>query len=159
MQIRLEPARQADVIALIDALDAYQKPLYPAESHHGIDIDALMQPGVLFAVARDDAGAAVGCGAIVLGAQRLGELKRMFVLPRMRGSGVGGRLLAFLEDEARRRGCTRFALETGIHQPEALALYERAGYARGGPFGDYRPDPMSVFMTKPAGGGHDGERR
>jgi putative acetyltransferase len=39
-------------------------------------------------------------------------------------------------------------LETGIYQPEALGLYERAGYVRRDPFGDYAPDPMSVFMQK-----------
>jgi hypothetical protein len=73
--ITLERADQADVIALIDELDAYQKPLYPAESHHGIDIGALSRPNVLFAVARDERGAAVGCGAIVLEAG-YGEVKR-----------------------------------------------------------------------------------
>jgi putative acetyltransferase len=39
-------------------------------------------------------------------------------------------------------------LETGIHQPEAIALYERFGFVRCGPFGDYQPDPLSVFMDK-----------
>jgi putative phosphoesterase len=135
------------VIRLIDALDAYQKPLYPPESHHGIDIDALRRPEVLFAVARDDTGAALGCGAIVLGAE-FGELKRMFVAPQARGRGIGRDLLAFLEDEAAARGCTHLVLETGIHQGEALGLYERAGYLRCGPFGHYADDPFSVFMHR-----------
>jgi len=46
MHIALEPPAQPDVIALIDELDAYQKPLYPLESHYGFDIDALAQPHV-----------------------------------------------------------------------------------------------------------------
>jgi putative acetyltransferase len=45
-------------------------------------------------------------------------------------------------------GIGTLRLETGIHQPEALALYERAGFVRSPPFGDYREDPLSVFMEK-----------
>ncbi|MDP3760144.1 MAG: GNAT family N-acetyltransferase [Ramlibacter sp.] len=149
MRVALEDPRRQDVHALVDELDAYQAALYPPQSNHGIDIDALSQPEVLFAVARDEAGAAVGCGAVVLGAG-FGELKRMFVRPGRRGLGVGKSLLAFLEAEAARRGCTHFMLETGIRQPEALGLYERGGYVRRGPFGAYAEDPLSVFMHKPA---------
>lgn len=149
MHTRLETADQPDVIALIDALDAFQLPLYPAESHHGIDIDALTQPNVLFAVTRDDAGRALACGAIVLEAG-YGEIKRMYVQPELRGRGLASSLLAFLEDAARARDCPCFMLETGIRQPEAIALYERAGYAFCEPFGSYLPDPHSVFMVKQA---------
>lgn len=77
-----------------------------------------------------------------------GELKRMFVHPEARGQGVGRAILAFLEAEASAQGCRMFALETDVRQPEAMALYASAGYVRGGPFGDYAPDPLSVFMTK-----------
>jgi putative acetyltransferase len=149
MRIAIEPADQPEVIALVEELDAYQKPLYPAESHHGIDIAALCEPHVLFAVARDAAGEAVGCGAIVLNGE-YGELKRMYVRPGQRGRGIARALLEHLEVEAAARGCARFMLETGILQPEALSLYERAGYQRCGPFGDYWDDPNSVFMHKAA---------
>jgi len=66
----------------------------------------------------------------------------------VRGNGIGQRLLRFIEDEARARGTVRFLLETGIRQSEALRLYERNGYVRCDPFGAYRPDPNSVFLTK-----------
>ena len=144
--VDIEGPDQDEVIGLIDALDAYQKPLYPLESFHGIDLKELLRPQVLFAVARHS-GRAVGCGAVVVGPEH-GELKRMYVDPSCRGRGVGGQLLAFLEETAARQGCRRFVLETGIHQREALALYERSGYRRCGPFGSYQPDPMSVFMVK-----------
>lgn len=147
MRIALESPEQSEVIQLIEELDAYQMPLYPLESHHGIDIAALSQPNVLFAVARTDLGLAVGCGAIVL-EKSYGEIKRMFVRPEYRGLGIAKALLAFLENGAIDRGCRLFALETGISQPEALALYERAGYVYCEPFGDYLPDPFSVFMRK-----------
>jgi len=51
MRIAIERPDQAEVVGLIDELDAYQAPLYPAESHHGIDIAALLRPEVIFAVA------------------------------------------------------------------------------------------------------------
>lgn len=148
--ISLETARQPCVARLIDELDAYQKPLYPPESHHGIDIEALCRPEALFAVARGVQGEAVGCGAIVLSGGA-GELKRMYVRPGWRGQGIAARLLAFLEAEALARGCGEFVLETGVRQPEAIALYARLGYRECGPFGDYLPDPLSVFMRKAAG--------
>jgi putative acetyltransferase len=147
MNLALERPDQPEVVRLIDALDAYQKPLYPAESHHGIDIAALLQPEVVFAVARDDCRAAIGCGAIVL-TPEYGEVKRMYVPPAQRGRGIARALLQFLEAQASESGCRRFALETGIHQPEALALYARMGYQRCEAFGAYRPDPLSVFMQK-----------
>jgi putative acetyltransferase len=147
LRIALESVDQPEVIALIDALDAYQMPLYPLESHHGIDIEALRQPGVLFAVARDAGGRAMGCGAVVL-ASAQGELKRMYVDPACRGRGIGRALLAFLEREAVVRGCRVLALETGYLQQEAIGLYESAGFVRCGTFGDYIDDPNSVFLSK-----------
>jgi putative acetyltransferase len=145
--IAFESANQAEIIALIAELDAYQDSLYPPESRHSLDLAALTQRNVLFAVARDAAGRAVGCGAVVLKAE-FGELKRMFVSPSARGQGLAQRLLARLEAEAIVRGCKLLRLETGPYQPEALGLYARCGYARCGPFGGYADDPLSVFMEK-----------
>jgi len=149
MRIRLESPDQSDVLTLLEQLDRYQRPLYPEDSFHGIDTLALSQSNVLFAVARTDEGAAVGCGAIVLRPEH-GEIKRMFVSPSVRGQEVGKQLLAFLEDKASAEGCVRFVLETGHLQTEALSLYLRSGYTRCGPFGPYSDDPNSVFMCKEA---------
>lgn len=149
LRIAAETPDQPEVRALIDALDAYQRALYPAESNHLLDMAALLRPEVLFLVARDAAsGAATGCGAVVLKA-RYGEVKRMIVSPASRGRGVARALLAALEAGAVERGCIELRLETGIHQPEALALYARCGFERCAPFGDYLDDPLSVFMRKP----------
>jgi putative acetyltransferase len=147
MRIALERPDQPEVARLIDELDAYQKPLYPPESHYGIDMDALMQPHVLFAVARSDSGEAVGCGAAVLN-DGWGEIKRMFVRPALRGQGVAQGIVAFLERSVRGRGFALMRLETGVSQPEALRFYENAGYVRRGRFADYPDDPLSVFMEK-----------
>jgi putative acetyltransferase len=149
MDIKLETPNQPEVVALIDLLDAYQLSLYPPESVYALDMNSLLQPNVLFAVARNIDGAAVGCGAIVV-TPEYGEVKRMFVHPSARGQGVAQRMLGMLETEALARGCRQFMLETGPSQPEAIGLYERLGYRVRGPYGDYRDDPLSVFMEKSA---------
>ena len=66
-----------------------------------------------------------------------------------RAQGLSRALMVALEAHLRASGVPLARLETGIHQPEALALYARLGYVRRGPFGAYRPDPLSVFMEKP----------
>src|SRR3984885_4579208 len=147
MTIAIELPDQPEVIALIAELDAYQDALYPPESRYALDLTALKQPNVLFAVARNDAGRAIGCGAIVLYPE-FGEIKRMYVSPHARGRGVAKNLLALLESQAIASGCKLLKLETGPYQQEALALYASAGYERRGSFGDYPNDPLSVFMQK-----------
>jgi len=149
MHISLEPPSQPEILQLIEELDAFQKPLYPAESHHGIDLTALSESKVLFAVVRDEHGRAIACGAIVLEAT-YGEIKRMYTRPTHRGKGLARALLEFLESKAKEKGCSQFALETGNLQPEAIGLYARCGYQRSGPFGEYADDPNSVFMRKNA---------
>lgn len=147
IRVAVERPDQPEAITLVDALDACQKPLYPPESHHGIDLGALLRPNVAFVVARDDEGHALGCGALV-DEGGWGELKRMYVQPSARRSGVARAILASLESIAAERGMAFVRLETGCLQPEALGFYERAGYRRRGPFGGYVSDPNSVFMEK-----------
>jgi putative acetyltransferase len=90
----------------------------------------------------------VGCGALRIDVGGYGEVKRMFVRPDFRGMSIGKRLLGSLEERARGLGVSCLRLETGIFQPEALALYRAAGFFERGPFGQHRPDPLSVFMEK-----------
>lgn len=147
--IAVERPDQPDVRTLIDALDALQLGMYPAESNHLVDIDALLAPDVTFLVARRD-DAAIGCGAFLM-CDGYGEIKRMFVSPDARGLGLGRELVVAIEDAAAKQGLAVMRLETGIYQPEAIGLYEKAGYVRRGPFGDYEEDPLSVFMEKRIG--------
>jgi putative acetyltransferase len=147
IDIALESPRQPDVMALIDELDAYYVPLYPAQSNHLLDIEALADRSVRFFVARVGRRA-VGCGALRIDPAGYGEVKRMFVQSAMRGMKIGRRILQRIEDQARGEGVRLLRLETGFHQPEALALYRSAGFIERGPFGDYKPDPLSVFMEK-----------
>ncbi|HEV8566626.1 MAG TPA: GNAT family N-acetyltransferase [Actinoplanes sp.] len=66
------------------------------------------------------------------------ELKRMYTAPAARGRGVARRMLAAIEESARNSGRKRVILETGDKQPEAIALYESAGYQRIEDFGFYK---------------------
>lgn len=146
MVIAREDPRQPDVIAMVAALDRYQETLYPPASNHHLDIDTLAGADVRFFVARAQ-GTAVACGALRL-CTAYGEVKRMYVRPDVRGRGIGAALLARLEQCARAAGLPLIRLETGIAQPEALALYARAGFRVCEPFADYTPDPLSRFLEK-----------
>ncbi|MGF6274024.1 putative acetyltransferase [Massilia sp. UYP11] len=147
MIINTETPDQPEVRALLEQLDAYCAALYPAESNHLLDMDALLAGDVLFLVARDIDGAAVGCVALV-NRGAYGEVKRMVVDEARRGQGTGKQLLEHLAMFARMSGLAVLKLETGIHQPAAIALYEGFGFSRCAPFGGYRPDPLSLFMEK-----------
>ena len=134
-------------MALIRQSDALMQSLYPAESNHLVDVESLAQPHVHVLVARER-GRALGCGAFVLGEAGQAEMKRVFVAPAARGKGVARVLMEALEREAAKLGVTLMQLETGIKQPEAIALYRKFGYAERGPFGSYKSDPLSLFMEK-----------
>jgi GNAT superfamily N-acetyltransferase len=107
-------------------------------------------PAGVFVVARVD-GMPVGCGALrpaLDGAPGLAEVKRMYTRPEARRRGVSRAILARLEDAARAFGYRRIQLETGVRQPEAMTLYEAAGYHRIPPYGEFRDDPLSVCYAK-----------
>jgi ribosomal protein S18 acetylase RimI-like enzyme len=89
-----------------------------------------------------------GCGGIQLVATDYGELKRMYVRPAFRGRGFAKRIVDHLADYARAHGVDCLRLETGIYQVEAIRLYEGLGFEPIGPFGPYRPDPLSLFFEK-----------
>ena len=137
---------------LIDTLDRLQLSLYPAESNHLDPFEALEHDGATF-LAVFVAGEAVGCGAVKRvtpspTSPRYGEIKRMYVDPKVRGRGIGGALLDALESSLISHGIVIARLETGVRQPDALALYEGHGYERIPPFGEYGEDPLSVFYEK-----------
>lgn len=76
------------------------------------------------------------------------ELKRMYVTPEARGLGLARQILAALEEDARAAGRTRMVLETGLKQPEAIALYTSSGYEPCAKFGHYRFDELSRCFAK-----------
>lgn len=123
-------------------------PTAPAESRHALDLAALQAPGVRLWVVHlgDELVASGATAALETGHE---ELKSMRTLPSRRGQGWGRRMLTHLVEDARARGVTRLSLETGSMEffTAARALYTSAGFTGCGPFGTYREDPNSVFMT------------
>ncbi|MCE6996323.1 GNAT family N-acetyltransferase [Saccharothrix sp. S26] len=120
----------------------------PAESVHALDHAGLREPGVSLWTAWSD-GVLLGCAALKELSPDEGEIKAMRTRPEARGRGVAARVLAFLVEEARRRGYRRLSLETGTQDffAPARRLYARHGFVPCPPFADYRPDPTSEFMT------------
>jgi GNAT superfamily N-acetyltransferase len=136
-----------DAQALIEELETHLSGFYPVESRHGFSVAKLLAENVAFFVTRYD-GAPAGCGGIKLFGTEFGEVKRMFVRPQYRGLGLGKLMLDRLVEYAREHGMSLVRLETGIHQPEAISLYERAGFYRIPPFGNYTDDPLSLCYEK-----------
>ncbi|MFT3689357.1 GNAT family N-acetyltransferase [Paenirhodobacter sp.] len=120
----------------------------PLESIHMLPADALAAPGILFYVMRED-GNPVGMAALKRLDDGLAEIKSMHVLMELRGRGLARMLLGHLVTEARNHGFARVNLETGTQDSfgPARALYLAHGFRECGPFGPYRLDPYSVFMT------------
>jgi len=134
---------------LILALNAELEDRYPEEGANffHLDVDEVAEGRGGFFVARM-ADEPVGCGAVRCIEPGVAEIKRMYVAPRARGRRVGRQILDALEAEARRLGVTRLVLETGPRQPEAIALYRRAGFVEIPLFGEYVGSQFSVCMAK-----------
>ena len=121
-----------------------------------LDPAAFARPHGTFLVAELD-GRPVACGGLRTRAPGVGEVKRMWVDPSARGRGLARALLAGLEEAAAQLGMTRLLLETGLAQPEAVALYASAGWERTEPYGEWRDSPLSVCFSRPVGRGAAGD--
>jgi putative acetyltransferase len=148
VHVNLDDPRRDDVRALLQQHLDDMHAESPPESVHALDLDALTAPGITFVTARED-GVLLGCGALKALSTDHGEIKSMRTTDGARGRGVATAVLGWLLDEARRRGLARVSLETGTQEyfRPAVRLYHRHGFVECGPFGDYRLDPFSRFMT------------
>jgi putative acetyltransferase len=131
-----------DAIGLITELEAHLEARYPSESRHGLSVERLLAEDVAFFLLRTD-GIPAGCGGIKLVGSEYGEIKRMYVRPQFRGIGLAKLMLRHLAAYAQAHRINLLRLETGIHQREAIRLYEGFGFYRIPPFGPYTDDPLS----------------
>lgn len=120
----------------------YGGPSEPGPVPTGLDV-------ITFFVAFDDGGTPLGCGGLRQLDNNHAEIKRMFVHPSHRGSGVSTALLRRLERFGYEAGWTRLVLETGLLQPDAIRFYSREGYTRIPNFGYYADSDDSVCFEKP----------
>lgn len=121
----------------------------PPESVHALDLEGLRKPEITFWTLWEG-DALMGCVALKELAAHHGEIKSMRTASAFRRRGVAAKLLQHVLDEAQQRGYERLSLETGS-QPffaPAHQLYTRFGFQPCGPFGSYKEDPNSIFMTR-----------
>ena len=142
------PPDSADAVQLIRELDEHllAHP-YPEQSRHAFSVEQLLLERVVFFVTYFE-GQLAGCGGVKM-FDDYGEVKRMFVRPIHRGRGLGKAMLNRLAEYAQGRQVKVLRLETGIYQTEAIGLYERFGFQRRAPFGEYKEDPLSMYFEKP----------
>ena len=136
------------VVALLHTHVARARAETAPGSAHALDLSALKAREVTFWSAWEN-DAVVGVGALKRLSAEHGEIKSMHTAEAARGRGVGSALLRRIMATARARGMTRLSLETGSwpYFLPARALYARHGFVECPPFGEYREDPNSVFMT------------
>jgi GNAT superfamily N-acetyltransferase len=168
LDVRPEPYDSAVAQAFVTALNDEMDERYASDDAGGVDDPAVAErwrvrpeqvtpPQGVFVLAVLD-GRPAGSGALrplIGGPPGVAEVKRMYTAPHARRRGVSRVVLARLEAEAVALGYRRVQLETGARQPEAIALYERAGYHRITPYGQYAGDTLSVCFAKdlPPGAG------
>lgn len=133
---------------MVRALNEYLLSLTPAEFCSHMTVEQMADPATTVFVARDETGRAVGMGSLRREGGGVGEVKRMYTLPEVRGQRVGGALLDAIVALARSEGLSRLVLETGDRHPDAWRLYERRGFTRCGPVLDYPDSAWLVFYER-----------
>ncbi|WP_379133702.1 GNAT family N-acetyltransferase [Paenibacillus sp. sgz500958] len=141
-----------DLRGLIDRLDVELRQRYPHETIYAVDFTDPKVKEMTFVVAYSNA-VPIGCGALrpldYLGQETAAmELKRFYVDPEYRKLGIAAQMLLFLEEKAWTAGYREIRLETGIKQPEAIALYTKHGYEPIDLYGPYVGDPDSLCYGK-----------
>lgn len=147
------PITDPDALALIDAVQAEYAERYGSGDESPIVPEAFEGDGGAFFVGylaeRPVATGAWRRGSVeAFGTTRTAEIKRMYVAPGHRGSGLARQMLTHLEATAAAAGVEALVLETGTKQPEAIALYTSSGYTPVPAFGHYHWSPLSRCFGK-----------
>lgn len=150
MKIVTDDLSGPEIAAFLDEHVREMRSITPPESKHALDLDGLRGPEITFWSVLDG-DRIVGCGAVKRLDARHAEVKSMRTAPARKRAGIASLLLSHIIAEAGRAGFARLSLETGsaaFFLP-ARRLYEKFGFTYCEPFAGYRPDPRSVFMTRP----------
>lgn len=155
LDLRQVPITHADALLLIDEVQAEYVVRYGSPDETPIEPGMFDPPGGAFFVGY------VGAVPVAMGGWKrrsdvtafgragAAEVKRMYVVPGSRGLGFARTVLAHLETSAKHAGADLMVLETGLRQPEAIALYESSGYAPVTGFGHYCGAELSRHYGKP----------
>ena len=150
LRIAIETPLQDDVRTLVAALNEWALTQTPREFCHHMTVEQMAQPDTTLFIAREN-GEAIGMGALRRHADGIGEVKRMFTKPQVRGRGVGETIVAEIEKLARQEGFARLVLETGsvVGFASAWKVYEKRGFTRCGAVLDYPADTEhNIFYEK-----------
>jgi GNAT superfamily N-acetyltransferase len=149
------PFTHPDAAALVVEVQAEYTVRYGGPDETPIDPAVFDPPrGAFFVGYLDQTPVAMGgwrfrADVSAFGRSPVTEIKRMYVAPRARRRGLARLVLAHLETTAREAGADVMVLETGIEQPEAIALYLSSGYSPVEGFGHYKWSPKSRYYGKP----------
>jgi|SRR5688572_23497625 putative acetyltransferase len=148
MRIEVDDLSRTEVRGLLREHLTNMHALGPPESVHALGVEGLQSPDVTFWTVWDG-DVLLGCGALKELDPEHGEIKSMRTPARLRRRGAGRAILTHILAEARARGYRRLSLETGSIPAfvPAQKLYQSFGFQYCGPFGAYKEDPYSVFMT------------
>jgi putative acetyltransferase len=148
LRIERDDLTRPAVIALLQEHLDNMHELSPPEQVFALDVSRLRAPDISFWTVWSDSEL-LGCGALRELSPIHGEIKSMRTPAACRRRGAGREMLAHILTVARQRGYERLSLETGSHPAFGAAhtLYRSVGFETCGPFGSYRDDPHSVFMT------------
>ena len=151
VSIAVETPLQDDVRRLVSQLNAHLLPLSPLEFQFKMTVEQMAGSDTTLFVVRDETGRAVGMGALKVHSAELGEVKRMFTDPEVRGKRIGSALLDAIVALARAKDLPVLMLETGTGDgmAEAHRLYTRSGFTPRGPFLDYPDSEWSAFFEMP----------
>jgi len=146
--IRTDDLSDPRIAAFLDQHIHDMRVVSPPQSKHALDLAGLRRPDIRFWSAWNGA-ALVGCVALRRLDAQHGELKSMRTAPQLRRQGLARSMLVHVLSQAKASGLRRVSLETGTMAffAPARALYVAHGFISCAPFGDYRADPNSVFMT------------
>jgi len=137
----------AEAQQLIEELQQEYIIRYGGRDRTPVDPGQFAIPDGAFLVIRVD-GLSVGCAGLRRHDERSVEVKRMFVRVEFRGQGLARWLLTCVEDQARALGYRKMLMETGLRQPEAMALYESSGFEPVAGFGFYAGAPENRCYAK-----------
>lgn len=146
ISIRQEDPSSPDAVRLMDALSAALEAITGSSGRASFDASELNDSRAVFAVARNEAGEAVGCGAIRPMDDDTAEVKRMYAGDSARG--IGSAVLAFLEQRAGELGYRALRLETRKVNERAVGFYLARGYKVIENYGKYRGREEAVCFEK-----------
>ncbi len=144
--ISAESPYSLDAAQLMSELSDMLQEITGDSGRGSFDIGMMNDPGSIFVIARNEAGEAIGCGAIRPINGSIAEVKRMYA--KYQSQGIGTAILSYLEEQATKLGYSAIWLETRAVNEQAVRFYERNGYQRIPNYGKYAGNHEAVCFEK-----------